>query len=199
MRTIRGVATALVAATLLCLAWAPVGAEAPAPVPGTPAVVAGTIVPVLNVDPGELIRIDPIVEDGRHVAGVDCVRDQVWRHEVKVDDPRLSGLMTSTWSWDDFDAVTDTSTAWGTITIENDAGAWTGSFTGVELPTGRMDTHAWLIGTGAYEGLAAFLCLQCASHGPALPFAADATHAWDTSGLIFRGMPPVVTGTSITG
>jgi hypothetical protein len=190
---------ALATATLLCLAWAPAGAAAPAPMPGTPAVVSGTIVPVLNVDPGELIRIDPIVEDGRHVAGVDCVRDQVWRHEVKVDDVRLTGLMTSTWSWDDYDPVGDTSTAWGTITIENDAGAWSGSFTGVEFPTGTMDTHAWLIGSGAYDGLAAFLCLQCSSHGPALPFDADAAHAWGTSGLIFRGMPPVADGVPVTG
>lgn len=191
MRTTRALFVAIVVAGLM-VAATPVLAQGPTSPTGAPTVVSGQIVPLLNVDPGTHEYIDPISEDGRHVPGVDCVRDQVWQHEAQLSDPRLSGTMTTSWNWDDFDEVSDTSVAWGTITIENERGAWTGTFSGVEYPAGLMDTHAWLVGSGAYEGLGAFLCLQCASHGPALAFDHDATHAWGASGLLFRGTPPSV-------
>lgn len=191
MRTIRALFTAIAVAGLLAAAT-PVIAQGPSITTGSPVVVTGQIMPLLNVDPGTLERIDPIVEDGRHVAGVDCVRDQVWTHDATLSDPRLSGTMTTSWNWDDFDAITDTSVAWGDISIENEAGAWSGTFNGVEYPTGLMDTHAWLVGSGAYEGLAAFLCLQCQGHGPALTYGHDDARGWGASGLLFRGEPPGV-------
>ena len=154
--------------------------------------MTGSIVALGNVDPGELTRIDPIVEDGRRVAGVDCIRNQVWRHEAELSDPRLAGTMTTSWNWDDFGVAASVGPSWGTIAIENDGGAWTGTFTGVELPDGTMDTHAWLGGSGAYAGLTAFLCLQCHGHGPALPYDRDATHAWGATGVIYRGAPPAL-------
>ena len=195
MRTIR-MLVMLAAVVGLLAATAPAVGQGGAT--GTPVAVTGEIVPLLNVEPGTLERIDPIVEDGRHVPGVDCVRDQVWRHEAELSDPRLSGTMTTTWNWDDFTAGGDTSVAWGDITIDNEGGSWSGTFTGVEYPTGLMDTHAWLVGSGAYVGLGAFLCLQCASHGPALPFSHDATHSWATSGLLFRGEVPAQAMVAVT-
>lgn len=191
MRAIRALVAAIAVVGLLAAAT-PVIAQGPVTTTGAPMVVSGQIVPLLNVDPGTLERIDPIVEDGRRVAGVDCVRDQVWTHEAELSDPRLSGTMTTSWNWDDFDAITDTSVAWGDITIENEAGSWTGTFNGVEYPTGLMDTHAWLVGSGAYEGLTAFLCLQCEGHGPALTYGHDDIHGWGASGLLFRGDPPTM-------
>ena len=189
MRAIRMFMVLCAVAGLLVAASPALAQDTPS---GAPVVVSGRITPLLNVDPGTVELIDPIVEDGRHVAGVECVRDQVWTHEAALSDPRLSGTMTTVWNWDDFDAVADSAVAWGAITIENELGSWSGTFTGVEYPTGLMDTHGWLVGEGAYDGLSAFLCLQCPSHGPALPFDGDATHDWGTSGMLFRGLPPEV-------
>jgi len=192
MRTIRAAMLAVAATALLFLTSNPARAQIPAVPAGTPVVVTGSIVALGNVDPGDLTRIDPIVEDGRHIPGVDCIRNQVWRHEAEFNDPRLAGTMTTTWNWDDFGAAMDVGPAWGAIAIENAGGTWTGTFTGVEMPDGTMDTHAWLVGSGAYEGLTAFLCLQCGSHGPSLAYDRDATHAWGATGVVYRGAPPTL-------
>lgn len=191
MNTVRTAFMTIVAVGLLAAAT-PALAQAPPPLDGNTGVVTGQIIPVLNLEPGTIERTDPIVEDGRRVAGIESVRNQVWQHQAELSDPRLAGTMTTTWNWDDFDTLTDTSVAWGTITIENEHGSWSGTFTGAEYPAGLMDTHAWMIGSGDYAGLAAFLCLQCPSHGPALAYDADATHAWGASGLVFVGSPPSI-------
>lgn len=157
-----------------------------------PMVVSGQVSALINVDPGTTEWLPPLVEDGRRREAVEMVRRQVWRYLLSVDDSRLSGEMTMTWNWDDYDVVTDTSVAWGTLRIKNDMGVWAGTFTGAEFPGGLMDSHAWLSGSGAYEGMGVFLCLQCPTHGPALPYQEDMPHTWGASGLIFTGDVPDV-------
>lgn len=117
---------------------------------------------------GDVSWTDPVSEDGRNLESVESWRCQRWRRTAARSDLRLTGTMTMAWDWDDFDEATDTSVTWGTITIENEQGSWSGSFTGVEYPSGLVDSHAWPRGSGACEGPTVFLYLQCPTRGPAL-------------------------------
>jgi hypothetical protein len=189
MRAVNAAIAGLAAAGLL-LATGGSAAQTSQAIQDAPVIISGQLIPTLNVDPGEKEHLDPVVEDGRRIAPVESVRGEVWEHAADLDDPRLAGTMTMSWNWDDFDPITDTSVAWGTVTIENEGGSWSGTFTGVEYPTGLVDAHAWLAGDGAYAGLAAFLCIQCPFHGGALPYDGDAGSTLGVDGLLFRGAPP---------
>ncbi len=76
---------------------------------------------------------------------------------VEASDPRLMGELSSTFDRDVHPG--DIGVVWGTMTITNDAGSWTGTFIG---PIRREDASVWpvmeqLTGNGAYEGLSAII------------------------------------------
>jgi hypothetical protein len=79
------------------------------------------------------------------------------------NDPRVSGRLTGTWDADGWDpepapapAAPGSFVEWGTMHLENEGGAWEGSFSGVYTSeTGDMLT-VWFTGTGGYGGLSYF-------------------------------------------
>jgi hypothetical protein len=66
---------------------------------------------------------------------------------------------------------------YGTMRIENDAGAWEGRFAGRLSGAGFSQTY-WLEGEAAYEGLTYVVT------------AGGDGDVWTTDGLIYRGEPP---------
>ena len=101
-------------------------------------------------------------------------RNEAFSGRAEMNDERLSGEVTMTHNvdlWGDEDAARP-SVNWGTVAIENDAGAWTGTHTSVNLDVpswtkpAEPTAHAledptvefWeLVGSGAYEGWSAIL------------------------------------------
>jgi hypothetical protein len=76
---------------------------------------------------------------------------------VEASDPRLAGVLSSTFDRDVHPG--DIGVVWGKTVITNDAGSWTGTFIG---PIRREDTYVWpavvqLSGNGAYQGLRAII------------------------------------------
>ena len=103
------------------------------------------------------------------------------RCTVTTDDPRASGSRTSTWNadvWGDMRQSRFGIFQWGTARLENDAGAWEGTFSGVASNPVRGDFIVnWYQGTGAYEGLGYFELWT--GYEP-----------WKIQGQIFPGDPP---------
>ena len=110
-------------------------------------------------------------------ASLDCT--------LEFNDPRLSGTKKGpyagdAWGSEDGGAVV----IWSPEQrIENAAGAWVGTMSGVfTSPTGEM-ISAWFEGTGAYEGLSFFEWIGVSGGaGPS---------GYAVTGLIFPGKPPV--------
>ena len=107
-------------------------------------------------------HLDEIVDMGTQVRGADGVNR--WRGLTALTmweftDPRLDGVATLTWNIDQYgDGVFD-GPEWGTAEIENDGGAWRGTYTGF---TYLDDEVEWFVvylttcaGEGGYEGLVA--------------------------------------------
>jgi len=103
------------------------------------------------------------------------------RCTLTTDDPRVTGVRSSTWNfdlWGDPNYGTGAGVQWGTPRLENDGGAWEGRATGVVSLPGRGDIIVnWYKGTGGYEGLAYFELWT--GSGP-----------WKIQGQIFPGDPP---------
>ena len=78
----------------------------------------------------------------------------LWR----VNDQRIAGQVISDWNWDIDAGGVQPVSAWGTMTISGDDGAWQGTFTGVRYDDFQpVDVRAFLVGEGAYDGLSATL------------------------------------------
>jgi hypothetical protein len=75
----------------------------------------------------------------------------------EVNDPRVSGEITGTYAFNGWGAGPGQAhVLWGTVRLENDAGAWVGHYSGVATPdTGDLVTF-WFEGTGGYAGLSFF-------------------------------------------
>jgi hypothetical protein len=103
------------------------------------------------------------------------------RCRVTTDDPRVTGVRSSTWNfdlWGNPSAGIGAGVQWGTPRLENDGGAWEGRATGVVSLPGRGDVIVnWYMGTGGYEGLAYFELWT--GSGP-----------WTIQGQLFPGSPP---------
>lgn len=102
-------------------------------------------------------------------------------------DPRVSGQALITVNYDaypDPDGLPGaTQVRYGQMRLENDEGAWSGTFTGSLTGAGFLQTY-WLEGEGAYEGLSYVVT------------AGGSGNVWPSSGLIFPGdLPPM--GTSV--
>jgi hypothetical protein len=106
--------------------------------------------------------------------------------QIDMSDPRLSGTISSIYDQDVYTGaagdVSEFSVGAGTYRIENEAGSWEGPniflFEGSRGPI-TSDTGL-LVGSGAYEGLSAFLVFDT-SQDPAIVL-----------GAIFPGEPPPV-------
>lgn len=102
------------------------------------------------------------------------------RCTLTTDDPRVSGLRSSTWNidlWGNPDAGRWALVQWGTQRLENAGGAWEGRATGVGSSDRGDVIVNWYEGTGGYEGLGYFELWT--GSGP-----------WTIQGLIFPGDPP---------
>ncbi len=103
---------------------------------------------------------------GRHI------RDFVYISTLAVDDDRLNGKITGAIDWDttfDEQGAALAGVNHGTERIENEAGTWEGTFTGIgwtRIPEWRAVID--LTGTGAYDGLSARLFTESSmtSAGP---------------------------------
>lgn len=79
---------------------------------------------------------------------------------LMMDDPRITGDWNGTVAINRYrspGSAGRAETYSGTITVENDAGTWVGTLLGCSGCGQREMRHVGLVGTGAYEGLAALL------------------------------------------
>jgi hypothetical protein len=117
--------------------------------------------------------------------GTQHVRDDYHanRCTVETDDPRVSGVRSSTWNmdlWGNPDAGQWAVVQWGTPRLENAGGAWEGRATGISSSPGRGDIIVnWYKGTGGYAGLGYFELWTGGLDGP-----------WKVQGEVFPGDPP---------
>lgn len=102
-------------------------------------------------------------------------------------DPRVTGQATISVNYDAYPGPNGmpgtTQVRYGEMRLENEDGAWSGTFTGSLNGAGFLQTY-WLEGEGAYEGLSYVVT------------AGGSGNTWQSSGLIFPGeLPPM--GTSV--
>jgi hypothetical protein len=102
-----------------------------------------------------------------------------------MSEPRLEGDYYMSYDTDEHRGPEGTtSVGSGTWRIENDEGAWQGTFTGVEFFDHVSTVSMPLAGEGAYEGQTAIW--EVVHH----PDSADAICNWDVRGVIIEGSPP---------
>jgi hypothetical protein len=119
----------------------------------------------ITVPPGEM-------DDGvLRIRGIHATTDEV------ASDPRVSGSGTIVGN---ADVIRMHGPQWGTFRIENEGGAWEGTWRGVNHG-GSLDTgSAWLVGSGENEGLTYDYSLGGNNSDLVL----------ETEGLIFPGEAP---------
>jgi hypothetical protein len=114
--------------------------------------------------------------------GTQHVRDDYHadRCTLTTDDPRVTGVRSSTWNmdvWGNVNAGRWGLVQWGTPRLENEGGAWEGRATGVASSSHGDIIVNWYKGTGDYAGLGYFELWT--GSGP-----------WKIQGQIFPGDPP---------
>ena len=107
------------------------------------------------------------------------MRDGFLTFHDDMSDPRISGLWVMTWNYDGLGSDT-VGPMWGTSRLENDGGAWEGTWSGVLYPPDRDAEAGWFVGEGGYEGLT-YYSLSTGADGAAT-----------VEGLIFEGDPPPI-------
>ncbi len=115
--------------------------------------------------------------------GTQHVRDDYHadRCTLTTDDPRVTGVRSSTWNmdvWGNVNAGRWGLVQWGTQRLENEGGAWEGRATGVASSSHGDIIVNWYKGTGDYAGLGYFELWT--GSGP-----------WKIQGQIFPGDPPM--------
>jgi hypothetical protein len=155
------------AAGLLCLALGgpPMVAQSPEPVGSVHVTGTETLHPDIRFDSQKMV--DGVLQ----IRGVHATSDEV------ASDPRVSGTGTIVGNTDVYGMD---GPQWGTFRIENDGGAWEGTYRGV-IYGGSLDSGtAWMVGSGDYEGLTYFYT-----------FGGNNTDlVLETEGLIFPGEAP---------
>lgn len=150
-----------------------------------PAPVTGDLVWVEGTEGGDF------EQDERFERGYQQ-RVRVRQARSDMSDARLSGTVTVTDNADRFFVDPDASLEdpgnflgdilWGTVTIENEAGTWTGTLVGTSDTSneGFGTSYIELVGGGAYDGLSAVL-FERENHPT----------DWDWNGVIISGdLPP---------
>lgn len=108
-------------------------------------------------------------------------RGWAWQPSATMSDPRLEGDYYVSYDSDDYRSPTVTSVGSGTWRIENEEGAWQGSFTNIKYPDSTTIVSTALVGEGAYDGLTALW--ESTNHRPL-------ECAWEVRGLILEGEVP---------
>lgn len=108
-------------------------------------------------------------------------RGWAWQPSATMSDPRLEGDYYVSYDSDDYRSPTVTSVGSGTWRIENEEGAWQGSFTNIKYPDSTTIVSTALVGEGAYDGLTALW--ESTNHRPL-------ECAWEVRGLILEGDVP---------
>ena len=170
------------------LAWSvSIGAPRSGPIPAVPASSA-TPVPTADGQGDEYVtgtETTTLVSSytQTEVDGVTQVRGVVVAVVEAMNDPRVSGTGTSSFSADLYSNALGP--AWGTMRIENAAGAWDGTCRGAGWNGGDAGARAcWLTGSGAYQGYSYYLQAT----------APDPNRPGSVQGLIYPGSPPAGQG-----
>ena len=161
-------ALALAAVTVLGCGQVPAAEPTSATSTGTPAPATATpVAPSVTDTPQDTEAAQPPVAfTGRIVCG-DTVRTGVdespedggpvrlrtrgwaWQPTATMSDPRLEGDYYISYDSDDYESPTVTSVGTGTWRIENEEGAWQGSFTNIKYPESTTIVSTALVGEGA--------------------------------------------------
>ena len=121
------------------------------------------------------------VRDNTIMTGVPIQsRGGAWHPTATISDPRLEGDYHISFDDDQYIGAGAPDVGAGTWRIENDEGAWQGSFTVVLVGDHASVVTMPLVGEGAYEGLTAIW------ESAYDPVACD----WDVWGAIFEGEVP---------
>ena len=108
-------------------------------------------------------------------------RGWAWQATATMSDSRLEGDYYITYDGDDYESPTVTTVGSGTWRIENEEGAWQGSFTNIKYPDSTTIVSTALVGEAAYEGLTAVW--ESTNHRPR-------ECAWAVRGVILDGDVP---------
>jgi hypothetical protein len=102
----------------------------------------------------------------------------------EANDPRVSGRLTGTFEADGWGAGDPPPlfVEWGVVRLENDGGAWEGTYRGFFTAERGDDLVLWFTGTGSYAGLA--YCQM------ARPAPGTVTSGYEFYGFIYPGVPP---------
>ena len=179
MRAIKTTTIAILAVGLLAGSAVGVAAqdEGAAPVQFTGIVDCG---PQIAGGTSETVQV-PM---GESVMTVLVRRGNTWQPSAReVSDPRLEGRYTISYDTDAYyppGVVGSTDVGAGTWRIENDEGAWQGSYHIAGIDGGDVTVTVPLIGEGAYAGL--FAIVESAYDSAAC--------SWDWRGLIVDGELP---------
>lgn len=132
-------------------------------------------------------RFTAIIESGgqvrsgttQTVEGVTRTRGNAWAQTVvTTSDPRIEGRVTISYDGDEYGpALSSGAVTWR---IENDEGAWQGSYPTFDLGQDVSVETVVLTGEGAYEGLT-IIWEQTRDWS---------TSRWEVRGVIFPGPPP---------
>lgn len=113
------------------------------------------------------------------VNGVTQYRGGIVRMTQTMNDPRVTGLVRFEFA---MDAYTTAASEWGTFTLLNEAGTWTGTCTGGSWMEGDgVAWGCWLVGSRGYEGYTFFQAV-----------VKELGQAPVVHGVIYEGAPPAV-------
>jgi hypothetical protein len=119
-------------------------------------------------------------------SGVTHGRNGTVDYDLVSADPRVTGHVTGTYNADLWGKLTDDAidgvmTQWGTATLTNDGGTWSGVYAGAYAsPVGDVITRWWR-GAGGYEGLTFYMLIDGSK--PGVP-------VFDWKGIIIPADPP---------
>jgi hypothetical protein len=139
--------------TLLSIGALVVGAQSPTP----DAPEAGAISFFTGTGPTDACQIARPTEET--VGDVLQQRGESWGCQAwTVSDPRFSGTAKTIWNMDSAPRAGGSGAIISALfRIENEAGAWEGVLTELELGGQFRGSAGWFTGEGAYEGLAAYI------------------------------------------
>ena len=105
-----------------------------------------------------------LIEGPTEGTGNDADAGYEWQadYRLEMSDPRVSGTLTMLGDYLEMHDAgpRDSDAGQGSVRLENDGGAWSGTWSRSAHPPCGVHTYVWLEGEGAYEGLT-FWTMQC--------------------------------------
>jgi hypothetical protein len=139
MRRLWAVSSAIVVGVVL----SGLTAQGQSPEPTASVHISGTETIHLPVEIESQVQVGDVIQmRGVHAAATE-----------RIDDPRLSGTATIDGNVDVYGTE---AVQWGTFRIENDGGAWEGTYRGVIYGGTQESGTVWLAGSGDYDGLSCY-------------------------------------------